>query len=508
MKGLLLKSTAFRFLERFIILLISLLMTPFFIHHLGEEGYGLWIIILSVLTWFNVVNLGFPSAVQRHITLALEAGDEEQVNRVFSTSIVLFLGLGIIAATGLLTLAQFPSWLGISGPMEVTLSYCFLFLSLKILWGFLMNCLHGFYVAVLRFDIDANISSLNAIMKAIIVYLTIPQLDIYGAVLATLIADVITNGYKVYWVKKNYPYLTFRRRFVSKAEFSSLFHFSKYVVASGIASTINTKSDPVIVSKFMELATVTLFSIATRLCGHVQAFVLSVSGLFQPIFTRMVARGTNMERLYNQVTSLNLFVCTALFLPLFIFSPLFVELWVGPKFIPATDLIGFFIFGYMCIAVGSGVNNVLFAQANHNWIFVGNLLGAFVHIAMSVYLLEDYGLIGVAIGTPAGFIISELIFKFSLLKYYCNFRLLPIYLRFGYALVVLYGLGIPLKQWLQTYTAEQWLICFGLAFIILPITTLIAYVAILDPEVKRKIIELALQIKSTRWKGSTELDNP
>ena len=72
MKQQLLKSSIFRTIEIIIITLISLVLTPYLIHHLGDEHYGLWILILSALGWFNFIDLGFAYAIQRNIVLALE----------------------------------------------------------------------------------------------------------------------------------------------------------------------------------------------------------------------------------------------------------------------------------------------------------------------------------------------------------------------------------------------------------------------------------------------------
>ena len=67
MKQQLIKSSTFRTLEILIITVISLVMTPYLIHHLGDVHYGLWILILSALGWFNFIDLGFSYAIQRNI---------------------------------------------------------------------------------------------------------------------------------------------------------------------------------------------------------------------------------------------------------------------------------------------------------------------------------------------------------------------------------------------------------------------------------------------------------
>ena len=79
-KKLFFKSSVFRFIERIVLVVSSLLLTPYFINVLGANGYGFWLLILSIIGWFNIIELGFPSAVQRHTILALEKDDPIEVN--------------------------------------------------------------------------------------------------------------------------------------------------------------------------------------------------------------------------------------------------------------------------------------------------------------------------------------------------------------------------------------------------------------------------------------------
>ena len=105
MKKLLFKSSTFRFIEISTEILISIILTPFLIHNLGDQHYGLWILILSTLGWFKFVEFGFPDAIQRSIILAIEKSDSQRVNILYSVSIVLFGSLGLIASLLVLVLA-------------------------------------------------------------------------------------------------------------------------------------------------------------------------------------------------------------------------------------------------------------------------------------------------------------------------------------------------------------------------------------------------------------------
>lgn len=77
MKKQLVKSSYFRVLEIMLITTMSLVLTPYLITNLGNENYGLWILILSALGWFSFIDLGFSYAIQRNIMLALAKSDND-----------------------------------------------------------------------------------------------------------------------------------------------------------------------------------------------------------------------------------------------------------------------------------------------------------------------------------------------------------------------------------------------------------------------------------------------
>jgi len=96
MKSQLLKSSVFRYVEVLSRIVISLILTPYLITHLGDDNYGLWILVLSTLGWFSFADLGFSSAVQRQLSFAINKNDSHRVNHVYSCSLFLFCILGLI----------------------------------------------------------------------------------------------------------------------------------------------------------------------------------------------------------------------------------------------------------------------------------------------------------------------------------------------------------------------------------------------------------------------------
>jgi len=412
--------------EKAVVLLTSLLVTPFLIRTLGTNDYGLWILILSILGWFNILDLGLPAAVQRYITIALEQGDNAKVNTVFSTSLALFSLIGLVAASAVLILASNPQILGATSIDEPTIALALSLLCLKVLWDFMMNCFHGFFGGLLRFDIDANISALNAITKAILIFSFVPSLNIKGAVIATLMADVLSNLLKVYYCKKLYPPLSFRITLVRSETIKELFQFSKHVVAIGVARTLNMKTAPFIIAQVLGLTSVALFSIADRLISHAQAFAAAISMTFGPVFTKKVARGESMENLFQNVSTINIFFAAAMFTPLLAFGSIFIELWVGVEFSFAYWIMALLVLVFFCRFLSASVRQTLFAQKNHQWLSVVQLAGAVVNITVAILLAARFGVMGVAAGAAVGAIIADVVLSLMLLRKYNDFVIRPV----------------------------------------------------------------------------------
>lgn len=258
-------SSLYRMLGNIVNFAIVFALTPFLMQTLGSEEYGLWLLLLATLGWFNLADLGFSSAVQREITIALEGNDNDRVNIVFSCSVILFGLLGFVASLLLFLLSFFPGLLGVEEEYYKVTHVSLMFLSIKLLWDFGMNSIHGFYSGLLRYDIDANITTLNGIVKAILIFILLSKLHIYGAVIATLVADIVTHIIKIYYARKLHPEFKFDLKLVTLEELGKLYAYSKHVVAMVAANSLGKSVDPLIISHFLGLTFVAIYGVATKI---------------------------------------------------------------------------------------------------------------------------------------------------------------------------------------------------------------------------------------------------
>jgi O-antigen/teichoic acid export membrane protein len=429
-KEKLLKSSIFRVIEIVTVTLISLALTPYLIKHLGDENYGLWLLILSTLGWFNFIDLGFASAVKREIAIALEKRDNQRINIVFSVAVVLFGTLGVVAASCILILALVPELLGITIESQETAVIALSILAIKVLLDFIMNSFHGFFTAYLRMDIDANISLLNTMIKSALVFYLVVDLNIYGAVIATIAADIVAHCLKVYYAKKLNNGFKFSLKFVSFNEIKNLFSYSKHLVAAGIANIILKRSDPVVISHIMGLKFVALYGVINNLINQIERLVIAIVGVFNPMLNRLVARNGAIDDVFKHIVDVNFFVVILLYTPLAILAEDFIFLWIGSEYAQYASLASILGFAYICKSISRPIGAVLLAQANHKLMSVVSLFGALLNISLSIIFAHQWGLFGVAIATAISFFISEVVLNLWLLSRYNDFSIIRPGLKF------------------------------------------------------------------------------
>ena len=79
---------------------LGIVLMPFTVRHLGTAEYGLWMLVASLTYYFQLLDLGYGSGLVRHVADADARGDVTAVNNILSTFVVVYAGLGLLAAVG------------------------------------------------------------------------------------------------------------------------------------------------------------------------------------------------------------------------------------------------------------------------------------------------------------------------------------------------------------------------------------------------------------------------
>ena len=94
-KRLAIRSVVANWLGRACSLLIVFFLTPFVVHTLGDESYGLWAILMSVTSHYALADMGLRGAATKYLAQYDATEDRRAINRVMATSLAVYMVLAL-----------------------------------------------------------------------------------------------------------------------------------------------------------------------------------------------------------------------------------------------------------------------------------------------------------------------------------------------------------------------------------------------------------------------------
>ena len=207
------KNTLLLYIRMLFMMAVSLYTSRVILHTLGVEDFGIYNVVGGVVAMFSAISGSLSAAISRFITYELGKGDKGKLVRIFSSSVTIQIGLGLI----ILVLAELVGVWFLNEKMNIpdgrmyAANWVF---QLSIL-TFIINLVSVPYNAAIiaheKMSAFAYISILEVLAKLVIVYLLIiSPIDklIFYAVLMTTVALMIRFVYG-YYCKRHFEECTY-----------------------------------------------------------------------------------------------------------------------------------------------------------------------------------------------------------------------------------------------------------------------------------------------------------
>jgi len=382
---------------------VGFLIAPVVVHSLGNTGYGLWTLVLSLTGYFGLLDLGIRSSVGRFVARHLALHDHDGVNQTINTAIAM-----LAAAGGLVLVATLIMITFFFGSFKVEPAFQASGRLALAVTGLNMACILplGVFTSLLigleRYDILAAATITGELIRAVLV-LTALNAG-YGLVTLALIGFLVVllqYGAIVIAAKRLYPHLRFGAALVDREIGRSLFGFSIYRFIWIVANQLIFYSDSVVIGIFLGAAAITPFAIAGSLINYGRTVVALVTDTFYPSAARMDAERDmeGLKKLLILGTKIALVAALPLCLGLIFLGKQFITLWMGKAYASsALFLVVLTIpqFGSMSQYVSA---LILAGMARHRALALFVFAEGIANLILSVILVKKIGLVGVAWGT-------------------------------------------------------------------------------------------------------------
>jgi O-antigen/teichoic acid export membrane protein len=400
MRKLALGSSA-RVLHLLLLTGIGFALSPYMIHKLGPEQYGLWALANAFVGYYSLLDLGLSGAVFTHMSHALGAGDHETGTQIYSTGLSAFSALGGILVA--ITLCLCAGVLLFHPDHSTVLAIVILIVGVQTAISFPMRAPFGVLNAGSHFEITSLVLISSAVLRTIGIVMVL-RAGMGVVALATVcmlswIPGYIFVSFAVHW---RYPFIPLRALGKwHKPTANKLIRFGLPVLVGQVADRIRLQSDAMIVSIFLGLRAVTHYNIATTLVMYYMDGIAAIIGVLTPVLSLQMGSKDVDGMRRSLLAGTRLAICSGGFMAfgLICWGKIFIVRWVGAEYSDAYPVlvvltVAMFVDLWHYTAV-----NGLYATMHQKAYAKINISEAILNAILSVLLARRMGMLGIAIGT-------------------------------------------------------------------------------------------------------------
>lgn len=415
------KNTVANYVAQFWFLIIGFILMPFIVHHIGINAFGIWILVSAITGYFGLLDLGVGISLVKYVAEYHAKEDSEKINESINTTFFIFLGMGLIASTGLFIFGKFFITSVFNIPPDLfweakTITYI---VAATTLVGFPLRIFGSTLEGLQRYEITAlvriSVSTFNAIL--IIIFLSMG----YGIVTLVLInssTSFIGWVLTIYYTKKVLPFVRIKFSYLHKSMLRTLLGFSSVMFIMSICSVLIYETDRVVIGIFLTVGTITYYEATLRM----HALVRQVHGLMgsaiMPAASELDATNKNasMQELLLKGSKYTVAVVLPVTIALLIMAKPFLVYWMGPDFGSVALVAQVFIF-YWLVNANTGIPGAILVGTNKIRLILWYTISVTIaNLILSIILVQKIGLIGVVLGTTIPYIICFPIFMYFVFK--------------------------------------------------------------------------------------------
>lgn len=394
-------------------LLVSLFSVPITVRYLGAERFGLWTTISTTITLLVVLDIGIANTLTNLISEAYAQDSKELAAHYSATAFWMMVFVACVLGLTGWAIWPFIDWgsildlhsesLRLEASRAIAAAYGLFLLGLPT--GLAAKLLGGYQEVRTANLFAAGGSVLSLLMIILVVHvhgdLAALTAGYSGAVVAAgLLCLLWIWGY-------HKPWLAPRIGMVTMAGAKRLMRTGSQFFIIQMAGLVAFNSDNLVITHYLSPAAVTPYSVTWRLVGYAAALQTLITPALWPAYAEAYARGDVawVRKTYWRVMFATL-VVTGVFCVLFIlFGRVIIKHWAGSIAVPPQSLIWM-----MCIwiLISTFMNNeaCLLAAANEMKLQAwASVAAAAVNLALTIYLVQTIGLIGVIIGTILSYVL-------------------------------------------------------------------------------------------------------
>lgn len=393
--------------------LVGLAYTPYMLRCLGQNEYGLYSLVASVIAYLTILDFGFGNAIVRYTAKFRAEGKKQEQWEMFGMFLIVYCVIGLIAFGGGLGLYFNVDALFDRTMTESDLSQArtmMLLLTVNLAFTFPLSIFGSIITAYENFVFQRVVNILRIIISTgvLILVLSIGYKAVALVVVLTvfnLLTLVINYLYCKWKLKIKILFGHFNVPFIKEISV-----YSFWIFLNAIIDKIYWGTGQFILGTYVGTAAVAIFSIGILFQQMFMSFSFAFSSVLLPKMTMMITQGksdSQISDVFIRTGRLQSFVLQFILSGFIVFGSSFINFWAGINYTDSYYITLIFMFALYIPSIQS--TGVLILQARNNMKF-----RTILYLAISVFsvifqiiLSRQYGAIGCAIAVSSALVLGQ-----------------------------------------------------------------------------------------------------
>jgi O-antigen/teichoic acid export membrane protein len=392
---------------------VGFFLSPFILHHLGDEAFGLWVLIFSLTGYYGIFDFGIRSSLVRYVSKFQATGDKDELTRLINTSLFTYtcVGLALVVPTILGSLYvdrlfHVPSEFLRDGRILV------LIVGYSLALGFPLGISGGILEGLQKFYLLNWTNIVATLARAVlIIYVLRHGFGLLSVALITVSLPLIASAVRAV-IAQRLLAIPYGWKYVSRDSLRQVANYGSVTFMIIVAGRLRFKTDAVIIGSFLSAAAITYFSIGARLVEYTGEVVSSLAQIFTPMSSHFHATGdfAQLRKIFisgNRACALVMFPMTV---ALVVMGKSVIEAWVGPRYVSSYSVLLILLIPTTLYQIQSTSNRILFGMSLHKSLAYVVLMEGIANLILSIALVRPLGIVGDAIGTAIPLLCTALFF--------------------------------------------------------------------------------------------------
>lgn len=388
-------------------IIVGLVAQAIFIKILGSEYLGLNGLFSNVISMLGIVELGMGSAIIYNMYKPIAENDHEKIKSLmqFYKKSYLIITL-IISIIGIMIIPFIKYIVDIeSVTVDVNVYLVYILFLLETICSYILSYKRSMLYA------DQKEYITNIIHMGYTIIVNTMQLsflyfthDYYLYLIIKVIMRLVENIVISSYVNRRYSYLLDNNvtKLDSKTE-KDIFQKIKALFFHKIGGFIVSGTDNIIISKYLGLVTVGLYSNYYMIINAVQTVINHIIQATRASVGNLLVTESKKKQfdIFNKIRFVNFWISCFSSICIFVIMDSFITIWIGYKFVLPTKVLLVLVINFFIVSSRSTYGAFKEAAGIFYEDRFVPIIESLLNIVLSIIFVKKFGLMGVFMGTVA-----------------------------------------------------------------------------------------------------------